>query len=67
MFSLQPVPLHPSPTDLSEILKEGTKESHDRAENTQFVKDFLKGKIHRELFKVGQIMVAACNGWVVRG
>ncbi|XP_072106279.1 heme oxygenase 2-like [Mobula birostris] len=44
-----------SPTDLSEILKEGTKESHDRAENTQFVKDFLKGKIHQELFKLGTV------------
>uniref|UniRef100_A0A6J0VAC3 heme oxygenase (biliverdin-producing) n=1 Tax=Pogona vitticeps TaxID=103695 RepID=A0A6J0VAC3_9SAUR len=42
-----------SPTDLSELLKEGTKESHDRAENTQFVKDFLKGRIKRELFKLG--------------
>lgn len=41
-----------SATDLSELLKEGTKESHDRAENTQFVKDFLKGRIKRELFKV---------------
>lgn len=38
--------------DLSELLKEGTKESHDRAENTQFVKDFLKGNIRKELFKV---------------
>ncbi|XP_053133135.1 heme oxygenase 2 [Hemicordylus capensis] len=42
-----------SPTDLSELLKEGTKESHDQAENTQFVKDFLKGRIKRELFKLG--------------
>lgn len=41
-----------SPMDLSELLKEGTKESHDRAENTQFVKDFLKGRIKKELFKV---------------
>lgn len=41
-----------SPVDLSELLKEGTKESHDRAENTQFVKDFLKGRIKKELFKV---------------
>lgn len=41
-----------SPSDLSELLKEGTKESHDRAENTQFVKDFLKGRIKKELFKV---------------
>lgn len=38
--------------DLSELLKEGTKEAHDRAENTQFVKDFLKGNIKRELFKL---------------
>ncbi|XP_062999348.1 heme oxygenase 2 isoform X2 [Elgaria multicarinata webbii] len=44
-----------SPTDLSELLKEGTKESHDRAENTQFVKDFLKGRIKRELFKLGTV------------
>lgn len=52
--SLQQTPrLFPrSPTDLSEMLKEGTKDSHDQAENTQFVKDFLKGRIKRELFKV---------------
>ncbi|XP_038675175.1 heme oxygenase 2-like [Scyliorhinus canicula] len=42
-------------TDLSEILKEGTKESHDQAENTQFVKEFLKGKIRRELFELGTV------------
>eukprot|EP00064_Thunnus_orientalis_P015327 superscaffoldBa00002821_g15378 len=41
-----------SPTDLSEMLAEGTKESHDRAENCQFVKDFLRGRIKRELFKI---------------
>ncbi|KAM9261618.1 heme oxygenase 2 isoform 2-T2 [Cariama cristata] len=44
-----------SPTDLSEMLKEGTKESHDRAENTQFVKDFLKGRIKKELFKLATV------------
>ncbi|XP_019363086.1 PREDICTED: heme oxygenase 2 [Gavialis gangeticus] len=44
-----------SPTDLSELLKEGTKESHDRAENTQFVKDFLKGQIKKELFKLATV------------
>ncbi|XP_062036961.1 heme oxygenase 2 [Lepus europaeus] len=38
--------------DLSELLKEGTKEAHDRAENTQFVKDFLKGNIKKEIFKL---------------
>ncbi|XP_029904314.1 heme oxygenase 2-like [Myripristis murdjan] len=42
-----------SPTDLSEMLAEGTKESHDRAENCHFVKDFLRGRIKRELFKRG--------------
>lgn len=40
------------PTDLSELLKEGTKESHEKAENTKFVKEFLKGRIKRELFKL---------------
>ncbi|XP_056190094.1 heme oxygenase 2 isoform X1 [Falco biarmicus] len=44
-----------SPTDLSELLKEGTKESHDRAENAQFVKDFLKGRIKKELFKLATV------------
>ncbi|XP_007937779.1 heme oxygenase 2 [Orycteropus afer afer] len=39
-------------SDLSELLKEGTKEAHDRAENTRFVKDFLKGNIKKELFKL---------------
>ncbi|XP_056390269.1 heme oxygenase 2 isoform X2 [Hyla sarda] len=42
----------PSPTDLSELLKEGTKLSHEKAENTKFVKEFLKGRIKRELFKL---------------
>ncbi|NXS97733.1 HMOX2 oxygenase, partial [Jacana jacana] len=44
-----------SHTDLSELLKEGTKESHDSAENTQFVKDFLKGRIKKELFKLATV------------
>ncbi|XP_004373274.1 heme oxygenase 2 [Trichechus manatus latirostris] len=43
---------HTRIADLSELLKEGTKEAHDRAENTQFVKDFLKGNIKKELFKL---------------
>ncbi|XP_006874946.1 PREDICTED: heme oxygenase 2 [Chrysochloris asiatica] len=43
---------HARLADLSELLKEGTKEAHDRAENTQFVKDFLKGNIKKELFKL---------------
>ncbi|XP_032419145.1 heme oxygenase 2a [Xiphophorus hellerii] len=44
-----------SPTDLSEMLAEGTKESHDRAENCQFVKDFLRGRIIRDVFKRGTV------------
>ncbi|XP_039333719.1 heme oxygenase 2 isoform X2 [Saimiri boliviensis] len=43
---------HMRMVDLSELLKEGTREAHDRAENTQFVKDFLKGNIKKELFKL---------------
>lgn len=42
-----------SPDDLSEVLTAGTKESHDKAENSPFVKDFLRGRIKRELFKLG--------------
>ncbi|XP_078519029.1 heme oxygenase 2 isoform X2 [Lissotriton helveticus] len=44
-----------NPTDLSELLKEGTKDVHERAENTQFVKDFLKGRIKKELFKLATV------------
>lgn len=55
-MSCPPLPLSvslpPSPTDLSEMLAEGTKEAHDRAENCQLVKDFLRGRIKKELFKV---------------
>ncbi|KAL7834014.1 hypothetical protein AOLI_G00289740 [Acnodon oligacanthus] len=41
------------PDDLSEYLTAGTKEAHDRAENSPFAKDFLRGRIKRELFKLG--------------
>ncbi|XP_026071411.1 heme oxygenase 2-like isoform X1 [Carassius auratus] len=44
-----------SPTDLSEMLAAGTKEVHEKAENTEFVKDFLKGRIRKELFKLGHV------------
>lgn len=44
-----------SPNDLSELLAAGTKEVHEKAENTQFVKDFLKGRIRKELFKLGAV------------
>ncbi|XP_063791490.1 heme oxygenase 2 isoform X2 [Pseudophryne corroboree] len=46
---------HLVPTDLSELLKEGTKESHEKAENNKFVKDFLKGHIKPELFKLATV------------
>ncbi|KAK5884987.1 hypothetical protein CesoFtcFv8_018747 [Champsocephalus esox] len=44
-----------SSEDLSELLAAGTKEVHEKAENTQFVKDFLKGRIRKELFKLGAV------------
>ncbi|KAK2829224.1 hypothetical protein Q7C36_017214 [Tachysurus vachellii] len=43
------------PEDLSELLAAGTKLVHEQAENTQFVKDFLHGKIRKELFKLGAV------------
>lgn len=43
------------PDDLSEVLAAGTKEVHEKAENTQFVKDFLRGRIRKELFKLGAV------------
>ncbi|XP_067089195.1 heme oxygenase 2 [Osmerus mordax] len=44
-----------SPEDLSELLAAGTKEVHEKAESTQFVKDFLRGRIRKELFKLGAV------------
>ncbi|KAM7371981.1 hypothetical protein PAMP_009181 [Pampus punctatissimus] len=44
-----------SPDDLSEMLAAGTKDVHEKAENTQFVKDFLRGRIRKELFKLGAV------------
>ncbi|XP_077353642.1 heme oxygenase 2 isoform X2 [Festucalex cinctus] len=43
------------PDDLSEMLAAGTKDIHEKAENTQFVKDFLRGRIRKELFKLGAV------------
>ena len=40
------------PEDLSEMLAAGTKAVHEKAESTQFVRDFLRGRIRKELFKV---------------
>ncbi|XP_078286477.1 heme oxygenase 1-like [Rhinoraja longicauda] len=38
------------PTDLSEALKLATKESHELAENSEFMRKFLKGQVTREDF-----------------
>nr|XP_019939394.1 PREDICTED: heme oxygenase 2-like [Paralichthys olivaceus] len=41
-----------SPSNLLEMLREGTKESHNRLmEDCQYLKDFFRGCIRRELFK----------------
>lgn len=38
--------------DLSEALKEATKEVHTQAENSEFMKNFQKGQVTEEGFKV---------------
>lgn len=38
--------------DLSELLKEATKEVHEQAENTPFMKNFQKGQVSLHEFKV---------------
>ncbi|XP_069346293.1 heme oxygenase 1 [Eulemur rufifrons] len=40
------------PQDLSEALKEATKEVHTQAENTEFMKNFQKGQVTRDGFKL---------------
>lgn len=41
-----------TPKDLSEILKEATKEVHTQAENVEFMRNFQKGQVTREGFKL---------------
>ena len=41
-----------SGSELSEMLKSGTKESHSKAENTNFMKGFLRGELSMDEFKV---------------
>ena len=36
---------------LSKLLKEGTKKSHSAAENTKFVRGFLKGVVNEEEYR----------------
>lgn len=38
--------------ELSKELKKGTKSVHREAENVHFVKNFVKGKVERELYKM---------------
>ncbi|XP_037369558.1 heme oxygenase 1-like isoform X2 [Talpa occidentalis] len=40
------------PQDLSEALKEATKEVHTQAENAEFMKNFQKGQVTRQGFKL---------------
>ncbi|XP_044533476.1 heme oxygenase 1 [Gracilinanus agilis] len=40
------------PQDLSEALKEATKEVHAQAENVEFLRNFQKGQVTREGFKM---------------
>ncbi|XP_043821103.1 heme oxygenase 1 [Dromiciops gliroides] len=40
------------PQDLSEALKEATKDVHTQAENVEFLKNFQKGQVPREGFKM---------------
>ncbi|TRY97264.1 hypothetical protein DNTS_020567 [Danionella cerebrum] len=42
-------------SDLSEMLAAGTREVHEKAENSEFVQDFLRGRIRKELFKLGHV------------
>lgn len=38
--------------DLSEALKLATKDAHELAENSEFMRNFLKGQVTRDQFKV---------------
>uniref|UniRef100_A0A7I2V277 Heme oxygenase 1 n=1 Tax=Homo sapiens TaxID=9606 RepID=A0A7I2V277_HUMAN len=40
------------PQDLSEALKEATKEVHTQAENAEFMRNFQKGQVTRDGFKL---------------
>lgn len=47
--------------DLSELMKEATKEVHEQAENTPFMRNFQKGQVSLHEFKVFHSSVA--RGW----
>lgn len=52
LFALSLPFLCSMPQDLSEALKEATKEVHTQAENAEFMRNFQKGQVTREGFKV---------------
>lgn len=54
--------LHSTPKDLSETLKEATKEVHTQAENAEFMRNFQKGQVTREGFKVCDCRLARTFG-----
>lgn len=55
------------PQDLSEALKEATKEVHTQAENAEFMKNFQKGELTQEGFKVCGLEVPALAGGTLGG
>lgn len=70
-FADSPPFLHSMPKDLSETLKEATKEVHTQAENVEFMRNFQKGQVTREGFKVcdcrlTRTFVCVCGGVVRR-
>ena len=66
LFTLPP-PLCSMPQDLSEALKEATKEVHVQAENAEFMKNFQKGQVTRKGFKVCGLVGTSPGGEYDRG
>lgn len=62
-----PPPLCSMPQDLSEALKEATKEVHVQAENAEFMKNFQKGQVTRKGFKVCGLVGTSPGGGYDRG
>lgn len=52
-----------TPKDLSELLKEATKEVHEQAENTPFMRNFQRGQVSLHEFKVCSSSTAW--GWLL--
>lgn len=52
------------PQDLSEALKEATKEVHTQAENAEFMRNFQKGQLTRKGFKVCGLVGPTLGGFL---